>query len=90
MSLLQDVGSVCSVDTAPDTGNTGDTGTRPPPGAGQVALRSGKISLPARMTDLYQTYPDDVDSVHGDSGVPQITLTRPSIVSVGSAKVENK
>ena len=45
-----------------------------------VNCRSGKISLPARMTDLYQSYPDDVDGITIPS-VPEIVLTRPSIVS---------
>ena len=48
--------------------------------ASPLLHRSGKISLPARMTDLYQSYPDDADGITIPS-VPEIVLTRPSIVS---------
>ena len=40
--------------------------------------RSNKISLPARMTDLYQTYPGDSEGMV-EAQTPEIVLTRPSI-----------
>ena len=40
--------------------------------------RSNKISLPARMTDLYQTYPGDSEGMVV-AQPPEIILTRPSI-----------
>ena len=40
--------------------------------------RSTKISLPARMTDLYQTYPGDSEGMV-EAQTPEIVLTRPSI-----------
>ena len=45
--------------------------------------RSTKISLPARMTDLYQTYPGDSEGmvVAQLAQTPEIVLTRPSISS---------
>merc|ERR1712198_490350 len=71
----QDVGSICSVDKIePDTKQRSKSVSVPTP------VRSGKISLPARMTDLYQSYPDDADGITIPS-VPEIVLTRPSIVS---------
>ena len=42
------------------------------------APRSTKISLPARMTDLYQTYPGDSEGMVV-AQPPEIILTRPSI-----------
>ena len=57
-----------------------------------VPVRSGKISLPARMTDLYQSYPGDKEGmVIADSvQLPEIVLTRPSIVSLSAADSQNK
>ena len=57
-----------------------------------VPVRSGKISLPARMTDLYQSYPGDKEGmVIADSvQLPEIVLTRPSIVSLSAADNQNK
>ena len=43
--------------------------------------RSTKISLPARMTDLYQTYPGDSEGMVVVAQRPEIVLTRPSISS---------
>ena len=42
------------------------------------APRSTKISLPARMTDLYQTYPGDSEGMVV-AQTPEIILTRPSV-----------
>lgn len=49
-------------------------------------MRSGKISLPARMTDLYQSYPGDKEGMVIPETVhlPEIVLTRPSIASLSA------
>lgn len=51
-----------------------------------VPVRSGKISLPARMTDLYQSYPGDKEGMVIPETVhlPEIVLTRPSIASLSA------
>ena len=50
-----------------------------------AAGRSTKISLPARMTDLYQTYPEDREGMVV-AEAPEIVLTRPSISSTAPAE----
>ena len=52
--------------------------------SGMSGVRPGqKISLPAKMSDLYQSYPGDTEGMVRVQGlaVPQIVFTRPSITS---------
>ena len=52
-------------------------------------VRSTKISLPARMTDLYQTYPGDSEGMVV-AQTPEIVLTRPSISSAAPDTADEK
>lgn len=81
----QDVGSMTS-DDLQVTNNETMEADRPP--SSSQAKRSGKISLPARMSDLYQTYPGDKEGmvVAQVAQVPEITLTRPSVVSIAQSE----
>ena len=74
----QDVGSMASEELQV-TNNEVMEADRP------AAKRSGKISLPARMSDLYQTYPGDREGMVV-AHVPEITLTRPSVVSMAQSE----
>ena len=78
----QDVGSMASDDVAPASDHTI---TSSGSGVSGGVKRSGKISLPARMSDLYQTYPGDREGmVVAETDVPEIVLTRPSVVSLAN------
>jgi len=55
----------------------------PPPeeeGQQQEAARMPKMSLPARMSDLYQSYPEDTEEM---VAVPDIVFTRASSLASG-------
>ena len=61
----------------------------PPVTSTTSTLRSTKISLPARMTDLYQTYPGDSEGMVV-AQTPEIVLTRPSISSAAPDTADEK